>query len=290
MNNNADNISKIDDYRPTPSKFSKRQLYGGLSAILTMAILLLSYKWYIYNETHLSTDNAYVENDLYPVNSRIMGYVRAVNIQENSKVKKGDVLAEFDDKDLNLELSYKKAKMEKAEIDFHRAETLIKTHTISEMEFENARANYNAQHTDYDATMLKIEFAKVLSPADGVIAKKNIQIGQFVQPGQSLFVVVPTTNAWVKANYKETQVGKIKPGMKAEIIADALPGHKFTGVVESISPSSGSKLSLLPPENATGNFTKIVQRFPVIIRLDGKSDDYLRTGMSVNSTILIEEK
>ncbi len=283
-------VINMDDYRKKIKLSQIKIFYFLVVGLLFSCVSGLGYFWYIYSESHVSTDNSYVENDIFPVNSRMMGFVKSTFPKENQFVKKGQLLAQFDDQDLMLELGFKKSKYEKAKADFVRASRLIKTNTISKMDFETATANLSAQKTDLDATLLKIEFTKILAPANGYIAKKSVQVGQFIQPGQSLYVLIPMENAWVKANFKETQVGKIKPGMKVILVADAMPRKNFFGVVESISPSSGSKLSLLPPENATGNFTKVVQRFPVIIRLDSDSAQFLRAGMSVSATVLTKDQ
>jgi len=117
--------------------------------------------------------------------------------------------------------------------------------------------------------------------------KKNVEIGQLVQPAQTLFSIVSTDDIWVVANVKETDIGKIKTGDKVDIEVDAYPGKKIEGKVESISAATGARFALLPPDNATGNFTKVVQRVPVKIRLDASAGKQLplRPGMSVLATI-----
>src|SRR5439155_824339 len=126
-----------------------------------------------------------------------------------------------------------------------------------------------------------------LAQAEGVVSKKTVEVGQLVQPGQPLRSLVPLGDVWVTANLKETQTADVSPGDRADFTVDAYAGRHFSGHVESLSPATGAKFSLLPPDNATGNFTKVVQRIPVRIRLDGKNDAAhpLRPGMSVNVTI-----
>jgi membrane fusion protein (multidrug efflux system) len=120
-----------------------------------------------------------------------------------------------------------------------------------------------------------------------VVSKKAVELGQLVQPGQPLMTVVPLDDVWVTANLKETETADVTPGDSAEVTVDAYKGLHFRGHVESLSPATGAKFSLLPPDNATGNFTKVVQRIPVRIRLDGAMDPAhpLRPGMSVVATI-----
>jgi membrane fusion protein (multidrug efflux system) len=138
-----------------------------------------------------------------------------------------------------------------------------------------------------DQAALQLSYARILAPASGVVSKKSVEIGQLVQPGQPLMSVVPLDDVWVVANLKETETADVTPGDSAEVTVDAYSGIRFHGHVESLSPATGAKFSLLPPDNATGNFTKVVQRIPVRIRLDGAPDPAhpLRPGMSVVATI-----
>ena len=228
----------------------------------------LSYYWFSYLERYCSTDDAYAESDLYPVNSRIMGYVDAVNVAEGESVKQGQILATMDENDLAFEHSFKEMKFKKAELDYNRANTLHKSTAISDYDLENAEAAMKTAEADLKTTEIKMKYSKVISPATGVVAKRTMQVGQYVQPGQVLFVVVDDQKPWIKANFKETQVTNMKPNQSVVIELDGYPHVKFSGHVEMVFPSSGAKLSLLPPENATGNFTRIVQRIPVKIAFD----------------------
>src|SRR5207302_9694298 len=117
--------------------------------------------------------------------------------------------------------------------------------------------------------------------------KKTVELGQLVQPGQPLMTVVPLDDVWITANLKETETADVTPGDSADITVDAYKGQHFRGHVESLSPATGAMFSLLPPDNATGNFTKVVQRIPVRIRPDGPVDPAhpLRPGMNVEVTI-----
>ncbi len=128
-----------------------------------------------------------------------------------------------------------------------------------------------------------MSFTVIRAPIDGVIGNRAIQTGDYVQTGQRLASLVPLNEVYVNANFKETQVAYLRPGQTASIAVDALPEHTIQGTVESFSPASGSVFSLLPPDNATGNFTKIVQRLPVRIRVpaDIAREGLLRPGMSV---------
>lgn len=137
---------------------------------------------------------------------------------------------------------------------------------------------------------LGMSYTKIYSPADGYITKKAVEAGDQLRPGQPVMAVVPLDDVWIIANYKETQLTKVKPGQKVRVKVDTYPGHTFEGKVESITAGTGSVLSMFPPENATGSFVKVVQRIPVKIVLNDKaaSAHLLRPGMSVVPTIIVK--
>ena len=147
------------------------------------------------------------------------------------------------------------------------------------------RSKIEAARAARDAAALQLSYAVVTAPMDGVVAKKSVEVGQLVQPGQPVMTVVPLSDVWVTANLKETQTRDLKPGDEVEV--DAYPGRTFHGKLESISPATGARFSLLPPDNATGNYTKVVQRIPVRIQIDGRQDQGhpLRPGMSATVRI-----
>jgi membrane fusion protein (multidrug efflux system) len=134
---------------------------------------------------------------------------------------------------------------------------------------------------------LQLSYATLLSPDDGIVAKRNAEPGALVQIGQNLLSIVPDTNVWVTANMKETQLANIRVGDPVEFDVDAYSGRTFHGKVESLSPATGARFALLPPDNATGNFTKVVQRVPIRIAVDSTADPAypLRPGMSVDVTV-----
>ena len=145
---------------------------------------------------------------------------------------------------------------------------------------------HSAQATrDYAA--LQLQYAKVTTPESGIVSRKQVEVGQLVQPGQPLMWIVADTGAWVTANFKETQLASMHPGQSADVEVDAYKGCHADGKVLSISSATGAKFALLPPDNATANFTKVVQRIPVriqIVRGCG-SDRPLRPGMSVTAHV-----
>jgi membrane fusion protein, multidrug efflux system len=134
---------------------------------------------------------------------------------------------------------------------------------------------------------LNLEYATVKAPLKGTVSRKGVEVGQVVQPGQPLMTVIPLDHVWVTANFKETQLEHMRPGQPVKIEVDAYGGREFSGKVESLAAATGSRFSLLPPDNATGNYVKVVQRVPVRIQLDEGQDPehLLRPGMSVVPTV-----
>ncbi|SCB98956.1 membrane fusion protein, multidrug efflux system [Kosakonia oryzendophytica] len=138
-----------------------------------------------------------------------------------------------------------------------------------------------------DMARLNLSYTEIRAPFDGVVGNRRAWSGSYVNSGTQLLSLVPAHGLWIDANFKESQLAHMLPGQRATVVADVLPGHTFSGRVTSVSPATGSRFSILPAENATGNFTKIVQRVPVRIALDGEAAtlDVLRPGLSVIVTV-----
>jgi membrane fusion protein (multidrug efflux system) len=152
------------------------------------------------------------------------------------------------------------------------------------------RADVKAKQAALDLAKINLGYTRITAPVDGEVSERNVRAGQYVHAGTQVIAIVPLDNVWVVANYKETQLTHVAIGQRAEIRVDTFPGIAINAIVDSIAPASGAQFSLLPPDNATGNFTKVVQRIPVKLRiipgnpLAGK----LRPGMSVIATILTD--
>ena len=171
-----------------------------------------------------------------------------------------------------------------------RAESQLHQVPVKEAEITRAEAALKQAEADVSLAELQLAYTDIRAPADGVVSKRSVEVGQVVQIGQPLLAIVPLHEVWVLANFKETQLSRVRPGMKAEVEIDGFPGKRFTGVVDSISAGTGSRFSLLPPENATGNWVKVVQRVPVKIMLDTReagNPQPLRAGMSAVVTIKV---
>ena len=154
-----------------------------------------------------------------------------------------------------------------------------------------AQAGVVAAKANLEALKLQLSYTKVFAPVSGVVTRKTVELGQIIQPGQGLLTLVPLEATWVTANFKETQLTDVHPGQAAEVTID-MNGQVLRGTVDSIAGSTGSRLSLLPPENAVGNFVKVVQRIPVKIKLDPQDAQkvVLRPGMNVDATILTSDR
>jgi membrane fusion protein (multidrug efflux system) len=160
----------------------------------------------------------------------------------------------------------------------------------AEMSREAQVSAIKEKEAKLNAAQLNYGYTKIYAPSDGYVTKRSVEPGNQIQAGQPLMAIVSLGDIWVTANYKETQLEKVKTGQKVTIKVDTFPSKKFTGKVESIMSGTGAVFSLFPPENATGNYVKVVQRIPVKIMLDKDTDPghILRIGMSVVPTILIE--
>ncbi len=343
------------------------------SITITGAFVLFFYLR--YKSTHITTDNAYVEGFIHVVSSKVSGTVKAIYVQDNQYVKKGDLLLEIDpadyevklkeaeaaldaerkrlveigsrieaaDKQLeqaiagleaaraNLELQ--KANLLQAELDYKRADALLRKEAISRAQYDKAKTAYEIARAQLraaeeqvrqaqsaietqralvkqaealkplqfsnikqkeallEAARLKYNYTKIYAPSDGYITKKSVEVGNLIREGQPLMAVVPLQDVWIVANYKETQLEKVRPGQKVKIKVDTYPRKVFWGRVDSIMAGTGAVFSLFPPENATGNYVKVVQRIPVKIVLEKETDreHYLRVGMSAVVTVIITD-
>jgi membrane fusion protein, multidrug efflux system len=182
-----------------------------------------------------------------------------------------------------------KARVEQARAGIVSAQAGSHQVTMRSADARSKVAKVEEAQASLEAAKLNLSYTEVVAPIDGVATHKQVETGQVVQLGQGLLVVVPLQDVWVTANFKETQLRNMRPGQKAEVHVDTY-GQTFSGHVDSIAGATGSVLSLLPPENATGNYVKVVQRIPVKIVLDPISPDkaVLRPGMNVVATVVTE--
>ena len=168
------------------------------------------------------------------------------------------------------------------------AQTAPQQVTDAKAKSASAVGQVERARADVHSAQLNVEYTKIYAPVSGVIGRKTVELGHRVQPGQGLMVIVPVDDIWITANFKETQLKKVRPGQSVEIYVDTF-GRSFKGKVESLPGAAGPLFSLFPPENSSGNYVKVVQRFPVRIRFDKGEDpdQVLRPGMSVEPTVTV---
>jgi len=177
-------------------------------------------------------------------------------------------------------------KLLQAEANWRNAQTAPQQMQVMRSKAASALAQAQQKKADLDQAQLSLQYTKIVAPVAGVISDRTVEVGQNVSPGQELLKVIPLNDVWITANYKETELREMKVGQPVDVEVDA-NGRTYKGKVDSIAGASGARFSLLPPENATGNYVKVVQRVPVKIVLDpGENNDrYLRPGMSVNPKV-----
>lgn len=334
-----------------------------ISYIVTILVIACAAFWVGSKFIHLGnvefTDNAQVQQQIVPVNSRVQGYIKEIRFKEYEPVKKGDTLVIIDDANMRLrvaqanadyqnalagrsvadrsvgvasanvavtEASIAEAKvvMDMAATDFERYKKLLDKDAVTRQQYDAAKTDYEAKKARYqmlarqrsatssvvaetrqriaqndagieltkallETAELNLSYCYITAPCDGYASRKEIQIGQLVQPGQTLLDVIDSSDIWITANYKETQLKHISPGSEVDIKVDAIPDVVFTGKVVSISKATGASLSILPQDNSAGNFVKVRQRIPVRIEFfkDNQVDDLhkLRAGMNVECEV-----
>lgn len=341
-----------------PKRRSTRR-FVMLGILLVAAIVggIYVYRMIQFNSTHADTDDAQVDGHISPVLSRVAGYVAKVDVEDNSRVKDGQVVVQIDPKEFQVKLANAEALLasaqaavttaqaglnnahaalavaqanvataqvsrDKTAADLERDRNLVSGGAITKQQFEatraaaeaaasqletsrrqvqvaeaqvkmaesqvaSARTQVSQRSSDVELARLQLDYTGVAAPSAGVVSKKNVEVGQFVQAGQPLMAIAEDDQVWVTANFKETQLTDVRSGEPVEISVDGYPDVVFHGHVESVAGATGAKFALLPPDNATGNFVKVTQRIPVKIILDkGEADRHkLRPGMSAEVVI-----
>ncbi len=186
-------------------------------------------------------------------------------------------------------LAHEQARLGRAQAEVQAAEAGPQQVTATREKASSSAAKVAQMRAAVEAAELNLERTVVRAPVRGIVGQKSVESGQIIAPGQPVMAVVATDEVWVVANYKENQLEGMKPGQKAELAVDAFGGERLRGTVQSMAAATGARFSLLPPENATGNYVKVVQRIPVKIVFDAGQDagHRLRPGMSVVSTVLV---
>jgi len=304
-----DNRSEHVDAEDSSGKEKKQSLFrrpGVIIAAAALAIVGIGYGAFamFHSFTHESTDDAFVDVHTVSMAPKVAGRVAVVRVDDNQLVKKGDVLVEIDPRDFQVALAQAKANLAKdkatqiqTDLNEKRALNLFSQNVISTQErdtnvatAESSRAAVHADEAAVEQAELNLGYTKITAPIDGYVTKEAVAIGDYLQVGQTLMALVPP-RVWVIANFKETQLRSMRPGQPVTISVDAYPGLKLEGRIDSVQAGSGAAFSLLPPENATGNYVKVVQRVPVKIVLDEQQQlqRVLGPGMSVVPSVTVSD-
>jgi len=267
--------------------------YKKPAMIVAGIIALIAILFYTYDSfTHEETDDAYVTGHLHNIATRINGVVTDVLVNDNQFVHQGDVLVKLDPTEYEALAVAAKADLANAQSDLDRQQPLVAVRAISPEDVDKTRNTRDVDAAQYELAELQIQYSTIVAPADGTIGRKNVEVGNRVSSGQTLMVVVEP-ELWVVANFKETQLAKMKIGQPAKISIDSIPDKTFDGRVDSFSPATGNEFALLPADNSTGNFTKIVQRVPVKIVFNADSvrgyEDRIRAGESAVVKVALTE-
>jgi membrane fusion protein (multidrug efflux system) len=281
---------------PPARAWYRRPLFLVLAVWLGLAGLVVGFVYVRHAMTHESTDDAFIEAHVVAISPKVASFVSRVHVDDNVPVATGALLVELDPRDFEARLAQAKANLAaaaaeaaRAQTDAQRFEALIKIDAVSRQDRDNAVAKSQTAAAAAEQARaavrqaeLDLSYTKIYAPEAGRVTRKNVEPGAYVQVGQALFSIVPD-RVWVVANFKENQLRYMRPGQPARIKVDAYPDRTFRGHVDSIQAGAGARFSLLPPENATGNFVKVVQRVPVKILLDDAPDPHhvLGPGMSV---------
>ena len=249
-----------------PSPRKTMAIRAGLGLVLLVAaiwgISVLVHSFY-----YESTDDAFIEGHVVTVGTKLSNTVRDVLIDDNYEVTKGELLVQIDPRDYEVQLHEAQANYDKAKSDYDRDVALAGSSAISKQDLDTTHAAFDVTAAQLDQARLNLEYTRITAPVDGRITRKNVEPGDYIETGQTLFSIVPH-DIWVTANFKETQLTHMLPGQPAAIRIDAFPGKIFKGHVDSLQSGTGARFSLLPAENATGNSVKVVQRVPVKILFD----------------------
>ncbi|MFT3730694.1 MAG: HlyD family secretion protein [Hyphomicrobium sp.] len=265
---------------PAPSQAKallSKQGFAIFGALAVLAVIAAGYAYWRHETLYPSTDNAQVAANIIQITPLVTSVITEVNVKEYSAVEAGDVLVELNPLPFQGEVKVAELKRDLAQQQAAQAtgaQAAALKNSIEQLNVEVAKAHADLQH------------ATIKAPIDGTVGKVRIRPGEVAKAGTPLFPLVDTSTWWVDANFKETDLARIKPGQPASVWLDSDPSRKLTGKVEAVSRASASSFSLMPSENATGSWVKVVQRFPVRIALTLQPDDPpLGVGASASVTI-----
>jgi membrane fusion protein (multidrug efflux system) len=265
-----------------PRRPRRRHLKWIVAAVVVAAAAVFGYRYWHDASLFVSTDNAYIQANQAEITSQVAGQVTAVHVRDQQQVKQGDRLFDVDPRNFELAVERARAEVAQRRAEALNAENLYRRNQAlqasgflsrqgadtSRSQMASAEAAVQVAAAALKQAELDLERVHVSAPTAGTIANLSLRPGNMVQPGVPLFVVISDQEFWVDANFKETELEEIRTGQKVEIHSDVYPDHVFHGTVQSVSGGSGAAFSVLPPQNATGNWVKVTQRVPVRIHID----------------------
>jgi membrane fusion protein, multidrug efflux system len=296
---------KQEDKRATKalgSTLRARTLRLAIGLPLLAAAAAAAYLYWDHSRRFASTDDAFIAARTFAIAPKVTGYIITIPVTDNQHVSPGDVIARIDDRDYRAALAQAKAQLahdqsllQQAQKNFARFQFLAKANSIALQQVDDQGylvqqdlATVALDQANVDTAQLNLSHTTIDAAQAGRIVSLTGAVGQFAQAGTTLTMFVPD-EIWITANFKETQLDHMRPGQAVKLAIDAYPGRSIRGHVASVQPGSGTAFSLLPAQNATGNYVKIVQRVPVKIVIDDPPNDVaLGPGMSVVPTVRVD--
>ena len=267
--------------------YQKKRVLLSILFVFVSVILGLLY-WYFFSHPFVKTDDARISaNVLRIAPSGVSGRIQKVLVEEGDFVKKGQILVQLEQDTLGAQLDRARARNAFAKKELNRMEQLYKETSSSQKELDNARVNSQTAASELALTEIAIKNSVLKSPIDGIVIHKIALPGNLLEQGQAAIVITDMKNAWVSANVEETKVGRVKNGQHVSISIDE--GGKLDGEVENVRVATSAQFALIPNENTSGNFTKIVQRIPIKIKIVSNPENkILKIGQSVEVKIRVK--
>jgi membrane fusion protein, multidrug efflux system len=254
--------------------------------ISTVGVAILSLiTWFFFFHPYIHTDDARVAMTIVRVApSGVSGRIEKVNVEEGSVVKKDDVLVELDHRISQAQVDRAQSKVDLAKKELNRLEGLVRQNSAPQRDLDNARSNFTLAQAELTLAQVALENTFLRAPFDGIVVQKAAEVGNILENGQTAVAVADRAHAWVNANIEETEVAHIKPGQTVAISVDE--GGKLAGKVSEVRAATAGQFALIPSDNASGNFVKVVQRIPIKIALENSSET-LKSGQSVTVKIKV---
>src|SRR5574343_1766688 len=266
----------------------RKKAFSILGGVVALCVVIFVLYWGLYGSCYVSTAHAYTPTEIAQVTTEVDGTIKSVNVVDTNSVKAGEVLAEIDPRDMQVAQNKAKANYDRAKIDYDRRKALSASGSVSADELTRSENDLALASANFREATLNLERTTIRSPIDGVVAKRQVQLGQRVRAGTPLMVIVPLHKLHVDANFKESELEKLQIGQSVRLTSD-LYGSRgiYHGVVDGVSGGTGAAFATIPAQNATGNWIKVVQRVPVRIALDPAELQRhpLQVGLSMTATI-----